>query len=59
MRSFSSKTPEEKWYAHQSRCKDSDDPDLQEQARDMDACPNNPRNGGPGFFGKNKHLDRR
>jgi len=58
MRLFSSNSAD-KWYDNVRRYRESDDPEDQEIGEKMDRCPNNPRYGGPGFYGKDKHLDRR
>lgn len=55
---FFDRTPDQ-WYKDVAEFRDSDDPEIRGVGNKMDNCPNNPRHGGPGYFGSNKHLDRR
>ncbi len=47
------------WYETVDRLRSAPDPDLNAIGEQMDQCPNNPRHGGPGFFGKDRPKDRR
>lgn len=47
------------WYDDVAEYRSSDDPEDRRIGDRMDRCRNNPRNGGPGYFGRNQRLDRR